>query len=72
MKSIIQKKIISARPKFQDKKFPQCLSMPLSFSLKAVDHVKSEVRSGHNVFKDCRCSFLDELSSCRLTYENCN
>ena len=39
---------------------------------KSVDHVKSEgqVRSGHNIW--CLCSFLVELSSCRVTYENFN
>ena len=44
----------------------------LNRSLKAVDHVQSEVRSGHNMFEDRLPSFLCELSSCRLTYENCN
>ena len=43
---------------------------------KSVDHVKYEgqvrsgqVRSGHNICS--LCSFLVELSSCRVTYENC-
>ena len=29
----------------------------------------TKVRSGHNI--GCLCSFLLELSSCRVTYENC-
>ena len=38
---------------------------------KAVDHVKfTKVKSGHNIC--CLCSFLVELLSCRVTYENCN
>ena len=38
---------------------------------KSVEHVKYEgqVRSGHNIC--CLCSFLAELLSCRVTYENC-
>ena len=38
---------------------------------KPVDRVKYEgqVRSGHNIC--CLCSFLAELSSCLVTYENC-
>ena len=32
----------------------------------------SEVRSGHNIFEDCLCSYPGELSNCRLMYENCN
>ena len=38
---------------------------------KSVDHVKYEgqVRSDHNIC--CLCSFLLELSSCRVTYKNC-
>ena len=38
---------------------------------KLVDHVKYEgqVGSGHNIF--CLCSSLVDLSSCRVTYENC-
>ena len=36
---------------------------------KSVDH-KKHVRSGHNFC--CWCSFLVELSRCRVTYENFN
>ena len=37
---------------------------------KSVDHVKyGQVRSGHNIC--CLCSFLVELSSCPVNYENC-
>ena len=50
MKSIIQKKIMSARTKFQEEKFPQYLSIAFN---KVVDHVKSEVRSSHNISEDC-------------------
>ena len=46
--------------------------MVFNWSLKAVDHVMSEDKPGHNIFEDCLRSFLGELSSCRLTYENCN
>ena len=45
--------------------------IPRQEMFKPVDHVKYEgqVRSGHNIC--CLCSFLVELSSCRVTYENC-
>ena len=45
--------------------------IPRQEILKPVDHVKYEgqVRSGHNIC--CLCSFLVELSSCRVTYKNC-
>ena len=59
MKSIIQKRIIRARTQSQDKKFQT--SRPCE--------VRSDVRSSHNIC--CLCSFLPELSSCRVTYENC-
>ena len=39
----------------------------LPTDLKAVDHVNSEVRSDDNIFADCLCSFLDELSSFHFT-----
>ena len=45
--------------------------MTFNWSLKAVDHVKNEFRSGHNIFEDCLRSFFGELSSRRLRYENC-
>ena len=59
MKSIIQKGIIPARTQSQDKKFQ--ISRPC------------EVRRSGQVttFIYCLCSFLLELSSCRVTYENC-
>ena len=59
MKSVIQKGIIPARTQSQDKKFQ--ISRPCE--------VRSQVRSGHNIC--CLCSFLVQLSSCRVTYENC-
>ena len=36
--------------------------------------MKSEVRSGDNIFQDCLRSLLGtgELSICRLMYVNCN
>ena len=40
---------------------------PRRETFKSVDHVKC---SGHNIC--CLCSFLVELSSCRVTYENFN
>ena len=45
--------------------------IPRGEIFKSVDHVKDEgqVRSGHHIC--CLCSFLIELSSCRVTYENC-
>ena len=57
MKSIIQKRIIPARTQSQDKKFSDQSTMR-----------STKVKSGHNI---CYlCSFLVELSSCRVTYEN--
>ena len=43
--------------------------VPRQEIFKPVDHVKYEgqVRSGHNI--RCLCSFLVELSSCRVTCE---
>ena len=45
--------------------------IPRQEIFKPVDHVKYEcqVRSGHNIC--CLCSYLVELSSRRVTYENC-
>ena len=44
--------------------------VPRQGIFKPVDHVKykGQVRSGHNI---CLCSVLVELSSFRVTYENC-
>ena len=54
MKSIIQKGIIPARTQSQDEKFSNHSVM-----------CSTKVRSGHNI---CYlCSFLVELSSCRVT-----
>ena len=58
MKSIIKKGIIPAKTQSQDKKFQT--SRPCE--------VRSQVRSGHKIC--CFCSFLLELSSCHVTYEN--
>ena len=58
MISIIQKGIIPARIQSKDKKFSNQSTMS-----------STKVRSGHNIC--CLCSFLLELSSCRVTYENC-
>ena len=60
MKSIIQKGIIPARTQSEDKKFQT--SRPCE--------VQGQVRSGLNIC--CLCSFLLELSSCRVNYENCH
>ena len=61
MKSIIQKGIIPARTQSQSK----------TTNFKPIDHMmyEGQVRSGHNIC--CLCSSLLELSSCRVTYENC-
>ena len=56
MKSIIQKGIIPARTQSKDKKFQT--SRPCEVR-----------RSGHSIC--CLCSFLLELSSCCVNYENC-
>ena len=58
MKSIIQKRIIPAITQSQDEKFSNQSTM-----------WSTKVSSGHNIC--CLCSFLVELSSCRVTYENC-
>ena len=58
MKSIIQKRIIPARTQSQDKKFSNQSTM-----------WSTKVWSSHNIC--CLCSFLVEVSSCRVTYENC-
>ena len=46
--------------------------IPRRESFKSVDNVKYEgqVRSGHNIC--CLCSFLVELSSCRVIHKNCH
>ena len=44
--------------------------IPRQEIFKAVDLVMTKVRSGHNIC--CLCSFLVELSSCSVTYENFN
>ena len=72
MKSIIQKRIIPVRTQSQDEKFLQNLWMAFNCSLKSCSRPCEvwRVRQGHNI---CGlCSFLVELSSCRVTYENCN
>ena len=61
IKSIIQKGIIPARTQSQDNKFQTSPPCEVRKS--------GQVRSGHNIC--CLCSFLLELSSCRVTYENC-
>ena len=58
MKSIIQNRIIQARTQSQNEKFS---NQSTTWSKK--------VKSGHNIC--CLCSFPVELSSCRVTYENC-
>ena len=58
MINIIEKRIIPARTLSQDDKFFNQSTM-----------CSTKVRSGHNIC--CLCSFLVELSSHRVTYENC-
>ena len=58
--SIIQKRIIPARTQSQDEKLSNQSTM-----------WSTKVRSGHNICCCCLCSFLVQLSSCRVTYENC-
>ena len=42
--------------------------IPRQELFKPVDHVKYEGQAGHIC---CLCSFLVELSSCRVTHDNC-
>ena len=76
MKSIIQKGIIPARTQSRDKNFQ--ISRPCevvrsgqvrSGQVRSGQVRSGQVRSGHNIC--CLCSFLIEVSSCRVTYENC-
>ena len=60
MKSIIQKGIIPVGTQSHNKKFS---------NQSTKGKYEGQVRSGHNIC--CLCSFLVELSSSRVTYENC-
>ena len=72
MKSIIQKGIIPVRTQSQDKKLSNQSIMRStkvrSGQVRSGQVRSGQVRSGHNI---CLCSFLVQLSSCRVTYENC-
>ena len=46
-----------------------CIAEVVNRLLKADCTDFTKVRSGHNI--SCLCNFLVELSSCRVTYENC-
>ena len=70
MQSIIQKGILLFKPVDHVKYEGQVRSGKVRSGQVRSGQVRSgQVRSGHNIC--CLCSFLVELSSCRVTYENC-